>query len=160
VRVRAAVLAGTLSVTLLAGIGASIAAAAGPSEAEPPPAVETERIRIIVAGATVSGIAAITGWLLLRGRRRAQQDTLHRMEGTPGDGTDFDVEQLLIVPDGVRHERHAGSVTSGGPAPLWEAEDDRPRWIRRFEDQNPARTPAKRPADRWVVDEVDEEVPR
>lgn len=158
-RVRVAVAAGAMCLSL-AGVGPSMAAAAGPSAAEPPPAVEAERVRIIVAGATVSGIAAITGWLLLRGRRRAQESTAHRIDGTPGDATDVDVEQLLIAPDSVRRDRLAGTVTSGGPAPLWEAEDDRPRWIRRFDDRNPARTPAKRPTERWAVDEGDEEVPR
>jgi hypothetical protein len=149
-----------MSLSLLAGIWPSIAAAAGPSEAGPPPAVEADRARVIVAAATVSAVAAITGWFLLRGRRRAQEGTPDRMDSVPGDATDVDVEQLLIVPDGVRHDRHAGSVTSGGPAPLWQAEDDRPRWIRRLDDQNPALTPAKRPAERWAVDEGDEEVPR
>lgn len=145
-----------------------------PPDAGSPP----ERVRLIVASAMVSGIAAVTGWLLLGGRRREQgkAGAAHPSGTTdaPGPGTDVDVERLLNAPDGARRDRRARRVPAAGPAPLWQAEDDRPRWVRRLDEQNPARPSVKRSAPlpdeepnpwlesgpRSTATDGDEEIPR
>jgi hypothetical protein len=118
---------------------------------------------MIVAGATVSGIAAVAGWLILGGRRREKERAGARpaSAAAPGAGTDVDVERLLDAAESDRRGRRARSAPSAGPALLWEAEDDRPRWVRRLDDQNPAR-PLPRRSDRgtWNDDDGDEDVPR
>lgn len=110
----------------------------------------TERVRIIIAGAMLSGIAAITGWFLLGARRREQRNIVApRSSGTadvPAQAIDVDAELLLIAPDGLRRDHRAVRAPSVAPPALWQAEDDRPRWVRRLDDQNPARPAARRPA--------------
>jgi hypothetical protein len=98
----------------------------------------------------LSGIAAITGWFLLEARRREQRIVAApHSSGTadvPAQAIDVDAELLLIASDGGRRDQRSVRAPSAAPPPLWQAEDDRPRWVRRLDDQNPARPAARRPA--------------
>lgn len=114
----------------------------------PPPS----RVQLVVAGATVSGIAAVAGWLVLGGRRR------ERLPGRPpvrvphppfttvtsADGMQLDLEVVVNRPDGAPQPRYSGRVPGTAATTLWTDEDDRPRWIRRFDEQGPARPRAPR----------------
>jgi hypothetical protein len=104
------------------------------------------RVHLVVAGATVSGIAAVAGWLVLGGRRRewpnerpAERIPLPTATTvTLADGMQLDLEVVVNRADGAPQPRYSGR----GPAAattLWRDEDDRPRWVQRFDEQGPAR---------------------
>jgi len=65
------------------------------------------------------------------------------------DDMQLDPEVVLNRPNGARSPRYAGRVPDAS-APIWRHEDDRPRWLRRLEEQRPERPRARRssvPAD-------------
>jgi hypothetical protein len=105
------------------------------------------KVQLVVAGATVSGIAAVAGWLVLGGRRRERppQRPPVRVSQPPGtnvtlaDGMQLDLEVVVNRPDGAPPPRYAGRVPAAAANTLWRDQDDRPRWVRRFDEQGPAR---------------------
>jgi hypothetical protein len=120
----------------------------GPGASIGPPS----RVHLVVAGATVSGIAAVAGWLVLGGRRhgRPSQRPLARIPQVPpttvtlADGMQLDLEVVVNRPDGAPQPRYTGRVPGTAATTLWTDDDDRPRWIRRFDEQGPARPRAPR----------------
>jgi len=100
----------------------------------------------------VSGVAAVAGWLVLGGRRRGRppQRPLARIPQPPAttvtlaDGMQLDLEVVVNRPDGAPKPRYSGRVPGTAATTLWTDEDDRPRWIRRFDEQGPARPRAPR----------------
>jgi hypothetical protein len=99
----------------------------------------------------VSGIAAVAGWLVLGGRRRERPHERPAVRAslpapttvTLADGVQLDLEVVVNRQDGAPQPRYSGR----GPAAattLWRDEDHRPRWIRRFDEQGPARPRASR----------------
>lgn len=114
----------------------------------PPPS----RVHLVVAGATVSGIAAVAGWLVLGGRRRGRplQRPPVRIPLPPAttvtlaDGMQLDLEVVVNRQDGAPQPRYSGRVPGTAATTLWTDDDDRPRWIRRFDEQGPARPRAPR----------------
>lgn len=68
---------------------------------------------------------------------------------TLADDTQLDLEIVLNRPSGAPPPRYAGRVPDGS-TPIWRHEDDRPRWLRRLDEQRPERPRARRssvPAD-------------
>ena len=127
---------------------------AGSSPAGPPEGLgpSPSRVHLVVAGATVSGIAAVAGWLVLGGRRRgrAPERPLARVPQVPpttvtlADGTQLDLEVVVNRPDGAPQPRYSGRVPGTAATTLWTDDDDRPRWLRRIDEQGPARPRAPR----------------
>jgi hypothetical protein len=103
---------------------------------------QSSRVRLVVAGATVSGIAAVAGWLVLGGRRKRAAVPAARETGsiTLVDGI------VRIVPERASTGRYSGRVPPSATPTIWRAHDDRPRWLRRLNDQQPPRTPALDPS--------------
>jgi hypothetical protein len=120
----------------------------GPAAGIGPP---VSRVHLVVAGATMSGIAAVAGWLVLGGRRRERPHERPAVRTplpaattvTLADGIQLDLEVVVNRQDGAPQPHYSGR----GPAAattLWRDEDDRPRWVRRFDEQGPARPRAPR----------------
>jgi hypothetical protein len=122
---------------------------AGPAAGLGPP---PSRVHLVVAGATMSGIAAVAGWLILGGRRRGRPPERPPV-GIPqppattvtlADGLQLDLEVVVNRPDGAPQPRYSGRVPGTAATTLWVDDDDRPRWLRRFDEQGPARPRAPR----------------
>jgi hypothetical protein len=101
------------------------------------------RVHLVVAGATVSGIAAVAAWLVLggRGREQAPVRTPQRPATTVtlADGMQLDLEVVVKRQEGAPQPRYTGRVPGVAGTTLWRDEDDRPRWLRRFDEQGPPR---------------------
>lgn len=95
-------------------------------------------LEFVVAGATLSGIAAVAGWLVLGGRRERAPGRVPTRAGTTITLVDGIVR---IVPESARAQHYTGRVPPSATPTLWRAQDDRPRWLRRMNDQQPRRTP-------------------
>ncbi len=95
----------------------------------------------------MSGIAALTGWLILGGRRRDRAPVrATRTSGatvTLADEMPLDFEVIINRPGGTPAPRYSGRVPAAS-APLWRVEDDRPRWLRRLDEQRPEPARARR----------------
>jgi hypothetical protein len=104
-------------------------------------------IQLVVAGATVSSIAAVAGWLVLGGRRRERAPVAvsesSGMTLTLAPTMKLDLDVVRSDPGGARQGRYAGRVLAWSATTLWRAEDDRPRWIRRLDEQVPSRVPVR-----------------
>ncbi len=109
----------------------------------PPGLGPASRVRLVVAGATVSGIAAVAAWLVLggRGRERAPVGTPQRpaTRVTPADGMQLDLEVVVKRQEGAPRLRYTGRRSGVAGTTLWRDEDDRPRWVRRFDELGPPR---------------------
>jgi hypothetical protein len=109
----------------------------------PPGLGPPSRVHLVVAGATVSGIAAVAVWLVLGGRRR-EQASVRALQPpattvTLADGMQLDLEVAVPRREGEPQPRYTGRVRTAAGTTLWRDEDDRPRWLRRFDDQGPPR---------------------
>jgi hypothetical protein len=61
------------------------------------------------------------------------------MTVTLADGMQLDLEVVVNRSEGAPQPRYTGRVPAAAGTTLWRDEDDRPRWLRRYDEQKPQR---------------------